>query len=123
MEIAYKNLEVAKNSLRHNNYDGAISKAYYAMFCASKAREIASREARSKTEKSAISRLWERLVEDRMLDKKLNKTLTELTEFDDDMGDKEYGISRRESSLEKASRIIKKSESFLDKIKMQLEMI
>ncbi len=123
MEIAYEKLESAKGSLKKYDYDVAISKAQYAMFCASKAKEIASREVHSKKEKGAISQVWERLVEDRMLDKKLNKTLTELTEFGEDIDNRDYGLDRPDSSLERANRAIKKSERFLDKTKIQLGMI
>ncbi len=112
METAFEKFEAAKTLLKSGYYADAISRAYYAMFYASKAL-LSTKDIHPKTHRGVISQVWEHFVKKGLLDRELTKALTAARE---DREDADYGILP-EFTSEETEIIIKNTEKFLQRVK------
>jgi len=116
VNMAEEKLNASKELLGKRYYSDAVSRAYYSMYCSSRAL-LSSKNLYPRTHKGLISQIWENFVKEGHLSKDRAKALASAQ---DDREDADYGIYIH-FTKEEAEQVVKDAEEFLSETKKILE--
>lgn len=116
MEKAIKRLRVAEKLLQDNEYEDAVSRAYYAMYHAAKAA-LATINIFPKTHEGVVSEFGRKFVLTRTFPKELGKTLADTKAARETY---EYSVTATMEKTE-AETIVFNTRAFVEAIKEHLK--
>jgi len=116
MEKAIKRLRVAQKLLRDNEYEDAVSRAYYAMYHAAKA-VLATMNVFPRTHEGVVSEFGKRFVLKETFPKELGKNLADAKAARETY---EYGVTATTGKTE-AETIVFNAQKFVKAIEKHLK--